>query len=442
MIDELIENIENEIKMVRELSGFIERTEFSSVDEKKLLESMIGSYKRRIKLINDSVVEILKDVSLIRKIPGKKSSANIFTLEVNEAGPDSKVKLRNNGYIKVSLRGQDKDKFLEELSISEELLRKLKRKDSVKEDKIKEYKKSAGFAKFSNSLFRNFSEELLEKGKFAGLRLDLRKSNMNILPTTYLSMMFVMMIVAGIIGIGFTVFLLFFNVEFSSPYLTSYAGSIGMRILKVSWIILAAPLLMFAAFYFYPYTEKKSLGSKIDRELPFVAIHMASISGSGIEPTQIFKIIGTSKEYRNTGSEIRKLLNQINVYGYDLVTALKNIAQSTPSKKLSDLMKGLATAIMTGGDLKSFLEKRAETLLLNYRLEREKFTKTAETFMDIYISVVIAAPMILLLLLVMISVSGISIGIGTSSMTLAIILIVALVNILFIVLLGLKQPGY
>ena len=43
MIDELIENIENEIKMVRELSGFIERTEFSSVDEKKLLESMIGS---------------------------------------------------------------------------------------------------------------------------------------------------------------------------------------------------------------------------------------------------------------------------------------------------------------------------------------------------------------------------------------------------------------
>ncbi len=442
MIDELIENIENEIKMVRELSGFIERTEFSSVDERKLLESMISSYKRRIGLINDSVAEILKDVSLIRKIPGKKSSANIFTLEVNEAGPDSKVKPRNNGYIKVSLRGQDKDKFLEELSISEELLRKLKRKDSVKGEKIKEYKKSAGFAKFSNSIFRNFSEELLEKGKFAGLRLDLRKSNMNILPTTYLSMMFVMMIVAVILGIGITAFLLFFDVGFSSPYITSYAGGIGMRILKVSWIILAAPLLMFGAFYFYPYTEKKSLGSKIDRELPFVAIHMASISGSGIEPTQIFKIIGTSKEYKNTGSEIRKLLNQINVYGYDLVTALKNISLSTPSKKLSDLMKGLATAIMTGGDLKSFLEKRAETLLLNYRLEREKFTKTAETFMDIYISVVIAAPMILLLLLVMISVSGISIGIGTGSMTLAIILIVALVNILFIVLLGLKQPGY
>ena len=283
---------------------------------------------------------------------------------------------------------------------------------------------------------------MINKGKFIGLKADLRKSNLNILPTTYISMMFLGILSAFLIGFAGLLFFIFFNVSFSYPFLVPLDGGYLARMLKLSWIIFAVPLITLVGFYFYPYSEMKSLGAKIDKELPFVVIHMSSISGSGIEPTKIFKIIEKSKEYKNTGGELRKLLNQINIYGYDLVTALKDVAKSTPSSKLAELLKGLSTAIMTGGDLKSFLKKRSETLLLNYRLEREKFTKTAETFMDIYISVVIAAPMILLLLLVMISVSGISVGFSTEVMTLMLIAVVAVINILFIVLLGLKQPGY
>ena len=92
--------------------------------------------------------------------------------------------------------------------------------------------------------------------------------------------------------------------------------------------------------------------------------------------------------------------------------------------------------------MRTFFEKRAETLLLNYRIERENFTKVAETFMDLYISIVIATPMILLLLLVMISVSGIGVGLGVNQMTLLIIFIVAIVNIIFLWILSIRQPSY
>ncbi len=169
---------------------------------------------------------------------------------------------------------------------------------------------------------------------------------------------------------------------------------------------------------------------------------MGSISGSGVEPTQIFRIVGLSKEYPHTKGEIRKVINQINVYGYDLITALKNIARITPSQKLSELLGGMASAITSGGNMRTFFEKRAETLLLNYRIERENFTKVAETFMDLYISIVIATPMILLLLLVMISVSGIGVGLGVNQMTLLIIFIVAIVNIVFLWILSIRQPSY
>jgi len=199
---------------------------------------------------------------------------------------------------------------------------------------------------------------------------------------------------------------------------------------------------VFVSFYFYPYAEAKSVESKINQELPFVTIHMAAISGSGIEPSQIFKIISMGEEYKYTKKEIKKIMNQINLYGYDLVTALKNTARGTSSKKFAELLNGMATTISGGGNLSEFLDKRADTLLFEYRLKREKYTKSAETFMDIYISIVIAAPMIFTLLLVLIAVSGISIGMGLSTLTVIIVSLISLINTVFLVYLHLSQPTY
>ena len=92
--------------------------------------------------------------------------------------------------------------------------------------------------------------------------------------------------------------------------------------------------------------------------------------------------------------------------------------------------------------LKGFFEKRSETLLLNYRLEREKYTRLVETFLDIYISIVIAAPMIFLLLLVMIFISGIEVQLSSSLISVIFVGGVAILNIVFLVFLQTKQPAY
>jgi len=119
-----------------------------------------------------------------------------------------------------------------------------------------------------------------------------------------------------------------------------------MRFLKTFWIIFVVPAGTLLFLYFYPSFERKSLEGKIDQELPFATIHMAAISGSMIEPTKIFSIISSTDEYPNLEKEFNKLLNEINIYGYDLVTALKDRAINCPSQKLGDLFNGLATICM------------------------------------------------------------------------------------------------
>lgn len=428
MIIDIKNNIANELKMAQELSRFVHQISSASDIERPILEEIIGSLRVRIGVLNDSLGALVNEISIAKPLDSKSSVVK-------------GIERVTIGSSNVALKSEYRDKYLKQLDINEGLLGKLRKNSLVKEKEEKDHRAPNGYAQLANKLFLNWSKRLLEKNYFAHLNVDLRKGNIQILTATYISMMIFTTVIALVLGLFIGVLALFLGLSMDLPFIVFVDFGLSRVGYMLGWLV-GLPLASAAVFYFYPYAESRSLAGRIDSELPFVVIHMGSISGSGVEPSQIFKIVGLSKEYKYTRVEMRKILNQINVYGYDLTTALKNIARVTPSRKLAELLNGLSAVISSGGELKTFFERRSETLLLNYRLEREKFTKVAETFMDIYISVVIATPMILLLLLVMISVSGISIGFSMPQLTLLLLLGVALINIVFLWLISLKQPSY
>ncbi len=434
MIEELKNNVETEIKMLRELSAYTNRIPYSTSTEERLLIQTIDSLKKSIHIINNSIPKILGEITLAQRLP---------TMEPQKTGLENIGFRRLESKVDVVLQVKDREKFLQELSISENLIRRLK-KEEFKDEKEKyyEFKAARGYLKLSNKFFLDKSIDLMNKGKFKQLSNDLHKANIEVLAETYVAMMFFTSFLSIFVGIFILIFFLFFNLGLTVPFVNAYSGALVTRLLQTFWIPVAVPFLVFGFLYIYPSTERKSIEKRIDGELPFAVIHMSAISGSGIEPSEIFKIIGLSPEYKNLRIEIRKVLNQINLYGYDLVTALTNVSKSTSSEKLAELFSGLSTTISSGGSLQEYFEKRAESLLITYRLEREKYTRVAETFMDIYISVVIAAPMILMLLFIMISVTNIAPQFSTGLISFMIIGIIAVINVLFIGFLNIKQPAY
>lgn len=429
MIDSLKENINLELRMVSELGRFLAGYQNSQLGEKRIYQGLIKSMLNRMRIVNSSIPSMLKDISVYKKI--RKDDG------VMQEVHDSHLKDTN-----LYLNQRGKEEYLKELNISDRLIKKIKEREKDKSKKVSDYRKPSIYSKISNKIFLNLSNSVISKGGMKNLTLNIKKSNMNVLSTTYISMIFFSTTLAFFFGTFLLIFLGFFEINLSTPFINYYSGNFILRILKLSWIPVLTSLLTWMGFYFYPNAERGSLGSRIDQELPFVVIHMGSISGSGIEPLEILKIVGMSKEYKYAGQEVRKIINQTNLYGYDLSTALRNVAFSSPSSKFAELLNGMSVTINSGGDISNFFEKRAESLLLDYRLEREKSTKSAETFMDMYISIVIATPMILLMVLMMISVSGIQTGFSAGQMAVAIIGIVAIVNILFLTFLHLKQPTY
>jgi len=429
-INALKENIQYEKEIVREASLFLNQVYILeslgkqgfgvSKEERKLLVTTINSLMTQLKLLNSSLSEIIGTVSFFREFP-KEARRKIKKERL--------VSLKHGYPIKegeglVTIKKEDRLKFLRELNLAEISVRRLKKEYTLPREKAEEFKRPSMYAKISNKLFSKLSAHLIEKGYFRKIGGELRKSNLYFLSQTYISMALFSGLLALVTSVFLLIVLLFFDLGF----------------IKYFWIVLALPALTLVLFYFYPSTEGKSIAGKINQELPFVVIHMSAIASSGIEPTKMFGIIVKSEEYPNTRKEIKKFLNEINIYGYDVVTALRTSARATPSARLAELFKGLATVITSGGNLKDFLDKRAESLIFNYRMEREKYNKTSETFMDVYISVVIAAPMIMTMLLVMISLTGIPLGLSLGVITLLLLLGITLINVLFLIFLHSTQP--
>lgn len=434
MIDEIRKNINTEIEMLREISSDTKKLQFAKDSERKLLESNLKSLKNSFKIINDSIPRLLSEVTLAK------------TLSVVSSGKKTELeKISYNGLggkFEAIIPKSNREKLLKELSIREKYVRKLKRERYGAKEDFKEFKAARGYLKFSNKLFLNKAISLIKRGKFKDLSNELRKANIDVLSQTYVAMMYTTALLSLIFSVFLSVFLFFFNVHLSLPLIDSYSGEYLIRLTQIGWIPFVIPIFVFIFIYYYPSTEKSTISKRIGQELPFAVIHMSAISGSGIQPSEIFKIIGLNKEYPYLRKEIRKVLNQINLYGYDLVSALNSVSKTTSSPKLSELFSGLATTIHSGGSLPNFFEKRAETLLISYRLEREKYIKAAETFMDIYISIVIAAPMILMLLLIIMSIANFSTGLSMNQMTFVIIAVIALINVAFLTFLHITQPNY
>ena len=435
MTEENIRNLKDNIGKgkgsVQELRLLMDQyKKAETAGERKMISSQINLLKSSLKKSNEHVTKNVVQTSIAKPLPSstiQKPVKEIINSDIDIRSGEKDIKPQSKKDLRLL-------KILERATI-----KRLKKK---KKKKVKKKEAApSSYVSFANKIFASTTNELAKKKNFKSLERSIVRAKLPFIPASYLSVIFFTTIISFIVGILLFVFFLFFNFGVALPIITRATGDFLPRFSKVILIPILLPIVTFLLIYFYPSMEEKSAENKINSELPFATIHMSSIAGSMIDPSNIFKIIISTKEYPFLEKEFTKLMNEINVYGYDLVTALKNIAYNSPSRNLSELFTGLATTINSGGNLQDFFDKRAETLLFDYKIQREKYAKSAETMMDVYISVVIAAPMIFMLLMMMMSISGLGLAVGTSTITIMTILGVVVINIVFLTFLHLKQPS-
>ena len=314
------------------------------------------------------------------------------------------------------------------------LTKEAKRIKSIMEKRkaLKIYQPSF-FGAVANVAIKKVSLFLLDQFPdfFKDLYHALRLANIKVLSNTYVNMLVLGVFVSTILG--FFLFGFFFSVS---------ALPISQILFRTLMMSLLSGLAAFGGFYAYPYSKVKQRRTSINTNLPFAINHMAAVSSSGVAPVRMFKLISESKEYGEVSAEIEKIVNYVEVFGYDVLTAIKSVAATTPSYQFKDFLEGMVSTTQTGGDLKSYFSQKAEEAMVHYKMERQKYTETIATYSDIYTGLLIAAPLFFVAALSLVSLLGGKVG--GMDVNIVIVLgtyvVIPFMNVSFLTFLELTQP--
>jgi flagellar protein FlaJ len=202
-----------------------------------------------------------------------------------------------------------------------------------------------------------------------------------------------------------------------------------------SFLIAVVTLLV---FIFYPSQKAERRRRNIEANLPFAITHMGAIAESGIPPYVVFRLISRFKEYGEISREMEKIIRNIDEIGVDPLTAVKEVANKTPSDSFRQMLLGFITTIEAGGNVKIFLKSVGEEALFEWRMKREKFHQQLTTISEFYISILMTAPLFIIsLFAVMNMIQPTLAGFGIFElMKLGIYILVPLINIGFLLFLS------
>ncbi|MBD3203266.1 hypothetical protein GF327_03160 [Candidatus Woesearchaeota archaeon] len=305
-------------------------------------------------------------------------------------------------------------------------------KNLISSQKKKIYEPSS-LGYYANVTVRKISIFFIEKFPyvFKKLYLAIRLANLKLLSNTYINIMFFLSIITFVLGFPSVTFLIFIKEAVFFPSL-----------IKSFLLSLGASVLIFAILFYYPFMKLKSRKRSINTNLPFAIDHMSSVIASGVPPTTMFKLLSVSKEYGEISVEMEKITNYIDVFGYDVLTAVRSVLAITPSSQFKEFLSGLISTVESGGELKNYLDSKSKEALMHYRLERQKYIESISTYSDIYTGVLIAAPLFFVTALSLVSMLGGTVG-GIDIniiVTFGTYLVIPLLNVIFILFLEFNQP--
>ncbi len=291
-------------------------------------------------------------------------------------------------------------------------------------------KAAKSFRSLSNILFKKIDK--LFPSFFRPMKSAVSAADINIMPESYVGLC---------MGIPFLVAASVFGVMVVEAAMLELPLIVELFMMSVIPVVFF--LICFFVLYTYPFEKLKHKARNIDANMPFAVNHLAAIASSGVPPERAFEMLTQFKEYGSVSVEAKNIVDRINIFGEDLTQALTHVAKTTPSKPLRDLLYGIMSITVSGGNLKDYLNEVASIALFNYKLARRKYIETLSTYADIYTGILIAAPLFLVAILTVMNIIPGSFVAGFTVdqiMWLGVYVIIPILNIGFLAFVTYTQP--
>jgi len=302
---------------------------------------------------------------------------------------------------------------------------------------------------FERFCFNLLGRRMKEKReKYSQIRNDLISARMKTPFEVYISTAIVSSVIVGLVTavcLGLLCWVL------KLPYLIKYKGEVpaGALFLSQYGLVLGTifvfifSLLVFGGmtyviFLAYPSVVAGNRRRNIDATIPYAINYITSMSTAGITPAEIFRLLGDSPIYGESSVEARYIAREIDIFGRDLIDALRIVSASTPSQRMKEFLQGAMASISSGGNLTEYFRTKAGQYALENRQSQKMFLDTLALIAESYVTAMVAGTLFLIILQSIMSVLG-----GDSKpifLYVVIYLIIPFGTMMFIILISSMTP--
>ena len=167
----------------------------------------------------------------------------------------------------------------------------------------------------------------------------------------------------------------------------------------VIFVVLACFTAMFLLFILYPRVRRWERKKGIDGHLPYAIAWMSFMATTGVIPYMIFKKLAEAEEFFGEVSREAKLVvKDVELLGFDFISALRNLAYVTPSTDMRAFIQGAITNALSGGDMGAYFISKAQEAMEENRKKFNEFISTLSLISEVYIIGLVAAPLLIIIL--------------------------------------------
>ena len=217
------------------------------------------------------------------------------------------------------------------------------------------------------------------------------------------------------------------TVQFGSLALASVVlgVSIGAGVYAVRWRI--------------PALRADTRRRKIDAGLPRMVAFMYALSRGGTSIPDVFRTVAANEAVFGEGAaELETAVRNMDLFNVDVVTAVEDLSDGTPSEQLSTFTENLASVLQSGGSVSDFLEEQYERYRDEAEDQQAEMLNVLATTAEVYVTIVVAGMLFLITILLIIGLT-----IGDTLFLMRVITYVGLpaINLVFLAyLLDITQP--
>ncbi|ERH10151.1 MAG: Flp pilus assembly protein TadC [halophilic archaeon J07HX64] len=174
--------------------------------------------------------------------------------------------------------------------------------------------------------------------------------------------------------------------------------------------------------------RKRNINEGLTRATAF----MYALSRGGMEFPQILRTFTTYQGiYGETSREMSVAVREIDMFGRDIITALRRMSSRTPSEQFKTFSENLTSVLQSGGNLSQFLEEQFERFRKESEERQEDLLELLATIAEGYVTVLVAGMLFFITILL---IFGLTISNTLTLLQLIIYAVIPLGNAVFALL--------